>query len=94
MDPKTLHSNHELSDADRMHIAAVFHEEIAPRLTFMAARNGNLNCAFAGPEYENWVVEFRSVASGFEIVEFEYDEESRLVNLPPRPQPYQGTNRA
>lgn len=75
----------ELTDDDRMHIAAIFHEEMVPRLTLMDARNGNLNCAFAGPEYINWVVRFRSAGSEFEIVEFEYDETSRSVTFPPRP---------
>ena len=82
--PSTI-IKHELDDDDRIHITEVFHEEVVPRLMMMDARIGNINCNFAGEEYKNWVLEFRSARSGFEIVDFEYDENSRSFNLPTRP---------
>ena len=72
---------HHLSDDDRMHILQVFEEEIVPRLKRMEAKIGNLNCEFAGEKYRNWVIEFKTNRSGFEIVDFEYDEHSRMVHL-------------
>ncbi len=80
------HLKKELDDDDRMHILGIFNEDIVPRLMRMDARIGNLNCDFAGEQYKNWVIEFRSNRSGFEIVDFEYDEDSRSINLAPRPQ--------
>ncbi len=74
----------ELDDDDKVHIAEVFDEDVAPRLMIMQARAGNINCDFAGEEYKNWVVEFRSTRFGFEIVDFEYDEDSRSFELAPR----------
>lgn len=73
----------ELSDDDRLHITEVFEEEVVPKLRMMDARAGNLNCSFAGEEYCNWVVQFRPTRFGFEIVDFEYDENSRSFELPP-----------
>ncbi|MBW2118120.1 MAG: hypothetical protein JRF53_09710 [Deltaproteobacteria bacterium] len=55
-----------------------------PRLMIMHARIGNINCEFAGEQYKNWVIEFRSTRSGFDIVDFEYDEDSRSFDLAPR----------
>jgi len=77
-------SKQELDDDDKTHIAEVFDEDVAPRLMIMHARTGNINCEFAGEEYKNWVVEFRSTRFGFEIVDFEYDEHSRSFELAPR----------
>ena len=77
-------SKQELDDDDKAHIAGVFDEDVAPRLMIMQARTGNINCEFAGAEYKNWVIEFRSTRFGFEIVDFEYDEESRSFELAPR----------
>ncbi len=77
-------SKQELDDDDKAHIAEVFDEDVAPRLMIMHARNGNINCEFAGAEYKNWVIEFRSTRFGFEIVDFEYDEDSRSFELAPR----------
>ena len=74
----------DLDDDDKAHIAEVFDEDVVPRLMFMHARTGNINCEFAGAEYKNWVIEFRSTRFGFEIVDFEYDEESRSFELAPR----------
>ena len=92
METKNDEPKRELSDEDRMHIAAVFQEEMVPRLALMDARSGNLNCSFAGTAYRNWVICFKSAGSGFEIMEFEYDEESRHVNLPPQPGHIQESN--
>ena len=73
-----------LDDDDKAHITEVFDEDVVPRLMIMQARAGNINCDFAGEEYKNWVVEFRSNRFGFEIVDFEYDEDSRSFELAPR----------
>lgn len=77
-------SKQELDDDDKAHIADIFDEDVVPRLMIMHARTGNINCDFAGAEYKNWVVEFRSTRFGFEIVDFEYDEDSRSFELGPR----------
>ena len=74
-----------LDDDDKAHIAEVFDEDVVPRLMIMQARAGNINCDFAGTEYKNWVIEFRTNRFGFEIVDFEYDENSRSFKLAPRP---------
>ena len=52
-----------------------------PRLIRNGARMGNLNCEFAGERFKNWNVQFKSVGSDFEIVEFEYDEEGDGIDL-------------
>ena len=74
-----------LDDDDKAHITEVFDEDVVPRLMIMQARAGNINCDFAGAEYKNWVIEFRTNRFGFEIVDFEYDEDSRSFELAPRP---------
>ena len=74
----------ELDDDDRAHIAEVFDEDVVPRLMMMHARNGTINCDFAGEQYKNWVIEFRSNRSGLDIVSFEYDPDSRSFALPGR----------
>ncbi len=71
----------ELSDEDRVHIREVFHEEIVPKLKNAHARLGNLNCDFAGEQYKHWNIQFKSVGSDFDIVEFEYDEEGCGLDL-------------
>lgn len=73
-----------LDDDDKIHITEVFDEDVVPRLMIMQARAGNINCDFAGAEYKNWVIEFKSNRFGFEIVDFEYDENSRSFELAPR----------
>ena len=45
------------------------------------ARMGNLNCEFAGERFKNWNIQFKSIGSDFEIVEFEYDEEGDGIDL-------------
>jgi hypothetical protein len=81
----TKSSEYHLTEDDKMHILQVFDEDVVPRLMRMDARIGNLNCEFAGKKYGNWVVEFKSNQSGFEIVGFEYDEDSRIIPLSARP---------
>lgn len=70
-----------LSDDDKIHIIGIFNEDIVPRLISMDARIGNISCEFAGDQYRNWVIEFRSNRFGLEIVGFEYDEDSRGFRL-------------
>ena len=81
-----IHSQKELHEDDKLHITEIFHEDVEPRLMRMNARAGNINCEFAGEQYKNWVIEFKSTRYGFEIVDFEYDENSRSFELAPRPQ--------
>jgi len=71
----------ELSQEDQVHIRSMFQEDIVPKLIRHGARIGNLNCEFAGEQYKNWSIQFKSVGSGFEIVEFEYDEAGRSLEL-------------
>ncbi|MBW1780079.1 MAG: hypothetical protein JRL30_05015 [Deltaproteobacteria bacterium] len=84
-DPATPPLKDELDDDDRFRIAEVFHEDIVPRLMMMHARNGTINCEFAGEQYKNWVIEFKSSRSGLDIVDFEYDRDSRSFALPGQP---------
>jgi len=72
----------ELDDDDKFHITEIFQGEIAVKLMQMDARSGNISCEFAGPQYRNWVIEFKSSRWGLEIVDFEYDEDTRSFNLP------------
>lgn len=72
---------HGLSDDGREHILSVFHEDIVPKLQRLQARTGVLSCAFAGAEYENWTVRFISSGAGFAVVEIEYDENARGIDL-------------
>ena len=74
-------SQKELTIEDKEHILMVFHDEIMPKLTKLGARLGTLNCDFAGNQYSNWNVQFKSAGSDFEIVEFEYDEEGVGMDL-------------
>ncbi len=71
----------ELGDDDREYIREIFHEEVVPRLMRYGARLGNLNCEFAGERFKNWNIQFKSIGSDFEIVEFEYDEEGDGIDL-------------
>jgi len=80
-----IHPKDKLDDDDKIHIIEKFHEEVVPRLMKMDARIGNITCEFAGVQYKNWLIEFRSNRSGFEIVGFEYDEDSRSIKLAPGP---------
>lgn len=71
----------ELDDDDRAYITGIFVEEVAAKLKKMDARIGTLNCEFAGEQYSNWNILFKSMGSDFEIVDFEYDEESYGFSL-------------
>lgn len=71
----------ELDDADRAYITDLFYGEIASKLQRLGARLGAVNCGFAGRQYINWVIHFRSAGSGFNIMDFEYDEEGAGLDL-------------
>ncbi|MCF8127166.1 MAG: hypothetical protein K9N10_01525 [Deltaproteobacteria bacterium] len=71
-----------LDDDDKIHITEIFEGDIAAKLMQMNAKCGNISCEFAGPQYRNWVVQFKSSRWGLEIVDFEYDENTRSFNLP------------
>jgi hypothetical protein len=71
-----------LDDDDKIRITEIFESDVAARLMQMDAKCGNISCEFAGPQYRNWVLEFKSSRWGLEIVGFEYDEETRSFNLP------------
>jgi hypothetical protein len=71
----------ELDDDDRVHITRIFFEQIIEKLNRLDARIGMINCDFAGKEYGNWNIRFRSKGRGYEIVEFEYDADARSLSL-------------
>ena len=71
----------ELDDVDKAYIAEIFFEDIVPKLIKRDARIGNLSCEFAGEQYKNWIIQFRSKGQDFDIVEFEYDEEGNVLDL-------------
>jgi hypothetical protein len=71
----------ELEDDDKLLISDLFFEEIVPKLKKLGARLGTVSCEFAGTRYKSWNIRFNSMGSGFDIVEFEYDEESRGMDL-------------
>jgi hypothetical protein len=71
----------ELDDEDMVHIREIFYEEIVPKLIKRDARLGNLSCEFAGEKYKNWMIQFQSKGSDFDIVEFEYDEDGESIDL-------------
>ena len=73
----------ELDDEDKIHITEVFFEDVVAKLAKMQARTGTLNCDFAGEQYGSWNIHFKSTRLGFDIVDFEYDKESRSFNLDP-----------
>ena len=72
---------HDLSDDDKMHIIDIFLNDVVPRLRKFHARIGTINCDFAGDLYQNWTIRFKSAGSDFEIVDFEYDEDSCSFDL-------------
>lgn len=74
-------TNIELDDNDKFAIIAIFFEKIVPKLARLNARKGNINCEFAGEKYKNWTILFDSIGSDFEIIDFEYDEESAGMDL-------------
>jgi hypothetical protein len=72
---------HELSHEDEGHIRRVFHEEVVPKLVKLDARLGSLSCEFAGEQFRNWTIQFKSAGDDFEIVDFEYDEDGAGIDL-------------
>ena len=77
------HVKCELEDEDKAFITEIFFEEIVKKLKRIDARIGTLNCDFAGDQYQNWNIHFRSKGPGFEIIDFEYDEDSYGFSLDP-----------
>ncbi len=71
----------ELGEKDKAAISEVFYNKIMSKLQNLSARTGTLNCTFADKKYETWNILFRSTAFGFEIVDFEYDENSVGIDL-------------
>lgn len=69
-------SSSNLDDNERLYISDMFYEEKVPKLIKLGARLGVVNCRFAGEEYKNWNIRFRSAGSDFEIIDFYYDEAS------------------
>ena len=73
--------NAELTDEEKIEIQEIFSVEIVPKLKKLDARRGTISCEFAGPQYANWMIQFRSRGEDFEIVDFEYDEEGAGIDL-------------
>lgn len=71
----------ELQDEDMTLIREIFDETIVPKLTKLQARKGILSCQFAGDRYRNWTIQFKETGSGFEILDFEYDEDTAGMDL-------------
>ena len=70
-----------LTDEEKIEIQEIFSEEIVPKLKKLDARLGTISCEFAGPQYANWMIQFRSRGEDFEIVDFEYDEKGAGIDL-------------
>jgi hypothetical protein len=70
-----------LTDEEKSEIRQIFSEEIVPKLKKLDARLGNISCEFAGPQYANWMIQFRSRGAEFEIADFEYDETGAGIDL-------------
>ena len=71
----------ELSDDDKGRIQAIFYETVVLKLAKLHARLGTVNCDFAGEQFRNWNICFRSKGSGYDIVSFEYDEDGASIEL-------------
>ncbi|MBW1667231.1 MAG: hypothetical protein JRI79_07065 [Deltaproteobacteria bacterium] len=71
----------ELDDEEKNQIREVFLNDVVPKLQKLQARNGVICCDFAGTKYKNWQARFTSRGRGFEIVDFEYDEDARSLEL-------------
>jgi len=70
-----------LTDEEKSEIQELFIEAIVPKLKKLDARRGIIGCEFAGPQYANWMIQFRSRGEEFEIVDFEYDEKGAGIDL-------------
>lgn len=79
----TLSGQYELNDEEKSRITELFDEQIVPRLRNLHARIGTIGCDFAGKEYKNWMIHFKSKGEAFDIVDFEYDEEACGFDLDP-----------
>ena len=71
----------ELGDDAKIEISEIFHERITAKLLRLGARLGTVNCGFAGEEYSNWNIRFKSAGSDFFIDDFEYDEDGASIDL-------------
>ena len=71
----------DIDENDKAIIAEVFAEKMIPKLRFLNARIGTLNCEFAGKQYGNWIVHFRSSRDDFRIVEYEFDPDTSGLDL-------------
>jgi hypothetical protein len=71
----------DLDDDEKAFIVDIFHRDIVSRLNKLHARKGILNCGFAGDQFADWIIRFVSRGNGFEITEFEYDEDSFSMDL-------------
>lgn len=72
---------YELDEEDKASIIELFDEKIVPRLRNLQARIGAISCDFAGEEYKNWIVHFKSRGGDFDIIDFEYDEDACSFDL-------------
>ena len=70
-----------LTDEEKSEIQQLFSEEIVPKLKKLDARRGTISCEFAGPQYANWMIQFKSRGEEFEIVDFEWDERGSGIDL-------------
>jgi hypothetical protein len=70
-----------LTDEEKSELQELFFEAIVPKLKKLDARLGTISCEFAGPQYENWMIRFRSRGEDFEIVDFEYEEKGAGIDL-------------
>lgn len=71
----------EFDQDDMEVIRQIFFQDMVPKLQGHDARRGILNCEFAGKKYSHWNIQFKSVGSGYEIVDFEYDEDGEGLDL-------------
>ena len=72
----------ELDEEEKAFISDLFFEKMVPKLKKLNARIGTIPCDFAGNKYKNWLIHFRSLGDGFEVVDFEYDPEARSIDYP------------
>ena len=77
-----MDSSIELDEEEKAFISDLFFEKMAPKLKKLNARIGAIPCDFAGNKYKNWLIHFRSLGDGFEVVDFEYDQEARPIDYP------------
>ena len=77
-----MNTSIELDEEEKAFIRSVFFEKMVPRLKKLNARVGVIPCDFAGNKYKNWLIHFKSVGDGFEVVDFEYDPDTRPIDYP------------